>query len=141
METIYEQLTTWNKANLIKKLVNLKYKEGCNIIERTSKFKGLVDQLTTMNNIINDKLQALLLFSFLSDSWEALVVLVNNSAANGKSTLDMIIDRLRNKEYRRMGIEIVLSESNALVLEKQEKRGTSQSRNSPCKTMIILQKT
>ena len=47
-ETIYEQLITKNKANLMKRLVNLKYKEGHSITKHTSEFQGLIDQSTTM---------------------------------------------------------------------------------------------
>ena len=75
----------------MKRLVNLKYKEGLSITEHTSEFQDLVDQLTTMEIILDDELQALLLLSSLPDSWETLVVLVNISAPNGKLTLDMVI--------------------------------------------------
>ena len=64
----YEQTTTHNKANLMKRLVNLKYKEGHRITEHTSELKGLVVQLTTMKIILDDELQALLLISSLHDS-------------------------------------------------------------------------
>ena len=82
----------------MKILVNLKYKEGCSITEHTSEFQGLVDQLTTMKIILDDELQALLLLSSLPDSWKTLVVSVNNSVPNGKSTLGMVTYRLRNEE-------------------------------------------
>ena len=62
----------------MKKLVNLKYKERRSITKHTSEFQGLVDQLTTMKIILNDKLQDLLLFTSLPDSWEILEALVNN---------------------------------------------------------------
>ena len=39
LETIYEQPTTHNKANLMKRLVNLKCKERCSI----SEFQSLVN--------------------------------------------------------------------------------------------------
>ena len=68
LETIYEQLTAHNKANLMKKLINLKYKEGRSTTEHTSEFQGLVDQLTIMKIILDDELQALLLLSSLSDN-------------------------------------------------------------------------
>ena len=58
------------------------------------------------------------------------MVLVNNSAPNGKLTLNMVTDRLRNKEFKRKSVEVVLSESDALVSEKQERQGRSQSKNS-----------
>lgn len=66
LETIYEQLIAHNKANLTKRLVNLKYKEGRSITEHTIKFQGLVDQLTTIKIILDDELHALMLLSSLS---------------------------------------------------------------------------
>ena len=86
----------------MKKLITLKYKEGRNIIEHTSEFQELVDPLTTMKIILDDELQALFLLSSLPDSWETLVVLVNNSAPNEKLTLDMLhIDcKIKNLEER-----------------------------------------
>ena len=113
----------------MKILVNLKYKEGRSITEYTSEFQDFVDQLTTMKIILDDELQALLLLSFFSDSWETLVVTVNNSISKGKLSLDMVTDKLRNKESRRKSAEVVPSKLAALVLENQERWGRSQSRN------------
>ena len=56
LKTIYKQPTSQNKVNLMKILVNLKYKEGCSITEHTSEFQGLVDQLTTIKIILDDEL-------------------------------------------------------------------------------------
>ena len=101
LKTIYEQPTTQNKVNLIKKLVNLKYKEGRSITEHTNEFQSLIDQLIIIKMILDDELQVLLLLSYLLDSWKTLVVSVNNSVPNNKLTLDMVTDRLRNEEFRR----------------------------------------
>ena len=125
LEIIYEQPTAQNKVNLMKRLVNLKYKKCHSITEHTSEFQGLVDQLTTMKIILDDELQALLLLSSLPDSWETLVVSVNNSAPNGKLNLDMVTDRLRNKESQRKNTEVVPSKSAALVSKNQERQGRS----------------
>ena len=130
LEMIYEQPTAQNKANLMKRLVNLKYKEGRSITKHVSEFQDLVDQLTTMKIILDDELQALLFLSSLPDSWETLVVLVNNSASNGKLTLDMVTDRLRNEESKSKGVEAVPFELDALVSEKQEKWGRSMKNKS-----------
>ena len=63
-----------------------------------------------MKIILDDELQELLLLGFLLDSWEILVMSVSNSAPNGKLTLDMVTNRLRNKESRRKKVEVVPSE-------------------------------
>ena len=94
LEAIYEQLTAHYKVNLMKMLVNLKYKGGRDITKHISEFQGLVNQLTTMKIILNDELQALLLLSSLPNNQKTLVVLVNNSESNEKLTLDIVIDRL-----------------------------------------------
>ena len=56
LKMIYKQPTAHNKANLMKMLVNLKYKERYSITEHTSEFQGLVDQLTTIKIILDDGL-------------------------------------------------------------------------------------
>ena len=58
------------------------------------------------------------------------MVSVNNSEPNGKLTLDIITDRLQTEESRRKNVEAIPSESDALVSEKQERQGRSQSINS-----------
>lgn len=73
-----------------------------------------------MKMILGDELQALLLLNYLLDSWEILVVSLNNSVPNEKLTLDMVTDGLHNEESRRNGVEIVSSKSNALISKKQE---------------------
>ena len=90
----------------------------------------MVDQFTTTKIIVDDELQAFLLFSSLPDIWETLVVLVNNSASNKKLTLGMVTDKLLNEELRRKSVEIILSESDALVSKKQERQRRNQSKNS-----------
>ena len=56
LETIYEQPIAYNKAILMKMLVNLKYKEGLSITEHTSEFHSLVNQLATMKIILDNEL-------------------------------------------------------------------------------------
>ena len=78
-----------------------------------------------MKIILDDELQASMLLSSLPDSWETLVLSVNNLAPNEKLTLDIVTDRLCNEESRRKSVETVPSESDTLVLQKQEWRGRS----------------
>ena len=63
--------------------MNLKLKEGKSIAEHLSEFQDLVNQMVTMNLIIDDELQVLLFLSSLPDSWETLVVSLSTSASNG----------------------------------------------------------
>ena len=83
LRSLYEKKTAQNKAFIARKLVNLKLKKGKSIAEHLSEFQDLVNQMVTMNLIIDDELQVLLLLSSLPYSWETLVVSFSNSALNG----------------------------------------------------------
>ena len=98
---LYERKNVQNKAYLIRKLVNMKYKEGNSMPEHLSSFQEIVNQLTTNEITLSDELQALLLLSSLPDSWEVLVVTLTNSALNSKLTLSMVKESMLNEEARR----------------------------------------
>ena len=73
---MYERKTAQNKASVIRRLVNLKYKDGRNVAEHLNDFQGLINQLATMNMMLDDELRALLLLSSLPDSWELWLFLL-----------------------------------------------------------------
>ena len=59
--------------------MKLDYMDGQSMKEHLNSFKGLVNQLTKINMKIDDELQALLLLNSLPESWDTLVVTLNNS--------------------------------------------------------------
>ncbi|KAF7131933.1 hypothetical protein RHSIM_Rhsim09G0133900 [Rhododendron simsii] len=126
LEAMYERKTAQNKASLIRRLVNLKYKDGRNVAEHMSDFQGLINQLSTMKLVLDEELQALLLLSSLPDSWETLVVTISNSALSGMITMDMVKDGMFNEEARRKE-QGTLVDTEALVVQN---RGRSRTRNS-----------
>ena len=123
LANLYERKTAQNKDFAIRKLVNLKYRDGRSIAEHLSYFQYLVNQFSTMKLVPDDELQALLLLSSLSDSWETLVVSLSNSALNGKLSLVQVKDSMFNEETERKDLGI--DNSQALVTEN---RGKSKSR-------------
>uniref|UniRef100_A0A2N9J8U9 Integrase catalytic domain-containing protein n=1 Tax=Fagus sylvatica TaxID=28930 RepID=A0A2N9J8U9_FAGSY len=125
LESLYERKTAQNKAFAIRKLAHLKLKEGRSVAEHLSEFQDLVNQLTRMNLVVDDELQALLLLSSLLNSWETLVVSLSNSAPNGVLQLAMVKDSLFNEETRRK--DMGKDDAQALVTEN---RGRSKGRNS-----------
>jgi hypothetical protein len=125
LESLYERKTAQNKAFAIRKLAHLKLKEGRSFAEHLRKFQDLVNQLTRMNLVVDDELQALLLLSSLPNSWETLVVSLSNSAQNGVLQLVMVNDSLFNEEIRRK--DMGKDDAQALVTEN---RGRSKGRNS-----------
>ncbi|VFQ65265.1 unnamed protein product [Cuscuta campestris] len=126
-----QKKTPRNKANLVRRLVKLEYKDGQSMIEHLNNFKGLVNQLTKVDMKIDDELQSLLLLSSLPESWDKLVVTLSNSTPEGKLTMDTVSDSLLGEEARRMERgEPTYSEAN--IIEKQsrhETRGRSKSRD------------
>ena len=101
IENLFSRKTLGNKTTLIRKLVNLKYKDGNNMVEHISSFQGIVNKLVAMKMNIDDEMQVSLLLSSLSDSWETLVVTVRNSTPNEILTMESVKDSLLNEEARR----------------------------------------
>ena len=56
LEAMYEKNTFRNKATIIRRLVNLKYKDGKSMTKHTSDFQGLVNQLAAMKMPLKDEL-------------------------------------------------------------------------------------
>ena len=108
---------------MIRRLVNLKYKEGNSVTEHLRNFQGLLNELSTMKLELDDEVQTLLLLSSLPDSWETLVVSLSNSAPNGVINVYMVKDMF-NEEAKRKELGI-FSNTETFVIEK---RGKSKSR-------------
>ena len=94
LENLFEKKTARNKTALIRRLVNLKYKDGCYMVKHTSQFQSIVNKLVAMKMNLDDEIQASLLLSSLPESWETLVVTVSNSAPDGELTMDLVNDSL-----------------------------------------------
>ena len=83
LESLYERNVAQNKAFMIRRLVNLKYKYGNSVAEHLNNFPRLFNELSTMKLELDDEVQTLLLLSSLPDIWETLVVSLSNSGPNG----------------------------------------------------------
>ena len=70
--------------------MKLDYTDGQSMMEHLNSFEGLVNQLTKINMKIDVELQAFLLFSSLPESWDTLVVSLNNSVPNEKISMDIV---------------------------------------------------
>ncbi|KAL6346472.1 hypothetical protein AAG906_033268 [Vitis piasezkii] len=55
LESLYERKTAQNKAFMIKRLVNLKYKDGNSVAKHFSNFQGLLNELSTMKLELDDE--------------------------------------------------------------------------------------
>ena len=110
---------------LMRKLMDLKLKEGQSIAEHLNDFKGMIAQLSVADLSFDDETQACLLLSSLLDSWNTLVVSLGNSVPKGKVTLPMVRNRLFNEDIRIK--YFVDNDTHALIMEN---KGRSRSQES-----------
>ena len=94
LENMYETKYSQAKIFLMRKLMNLKLKEGQSIIEHLNDFEGMIAQLSVSGLSLDDETQACLLLGSLPNSWNTLVVSLGNLALRGKVTLAMVRNSL-----------------------------------------------
>ena len=124
LESLIEKKTPRNKAHLVRCLVKLEYMDSQNMIEHLNTFKGIVNQLKKVDMNIDDELQTLLLLSSLPESWDTLVVTLNNFAPNGKLSMDNVTNNFLNEEskWKEKGLSSHFEENVV------ENRGRSENR-------------
>ncbi|KAL6218131.1 hypothetical protein ACLB2K_011348 [Fragaria x ananassa] len=123
LESLFEKKTATKKTFLIKKLVDMKYCEGVRVTEHLKNFQSTFNQLTTMGMTIDDELQALLLLGSLPDSSETFVIIVSNSALDGKLTMDNVKNNILNEETRRKSSS---SDNSQVFVAKNKGRNKSR---------------
>ena len=69
--------------------------------EHLNNFQGLINQVATLNVNLDDEVQVLLLCSSLMDSWETMVIIVNNSGSNSVLTMNTTNETVMNEELKR----------------------------------------
>ena len=58
----------------MKKLYNLKMKEGASVAEHLNSFNIITNKLACVKIILDDEIRAILLMCYMPDSWENLIV-------------------------------------------------------------------
>ena len=101
LESVFEQKTTRNKIFLLKKLVNMKLKEGTLITNHMNAFQSIVNQLATMKMVMDDEMQASLLLCSLPNNWATFVVTISNSIPNGALSMEFVKGNLFNEETKK----------------------------------------
>ena len=101
LRDLYEKNTASNKVFLMKKLYNLKMKEGASVAEHLNEFNIIINQLASIKIALDDEIIAILLMCSMPDSWENLIVAINTSATVGTLKFDDVFSSLMNEELRR----------------------------------------
>ena len=82
----------------MKKLYNLKMKEGASVAEHLNEFNIITSQLSSIKIVLDDEIRAILLMCSMPDSWENLVVAMSTSAPARTLKFDDVSNSLMNEE-------------------------------------------
>ena len=125
LSSMYEKLSTNNKVYLMKKLFNLKKAEGTPIAQHLNEFNTITNQLSTVGIEFDDEVRALILLSFLPNSWEAMRMAMSNSTGKNKLKYDENRDLILSEEVNRRDANIDNAQNQAFVTENKS-RGRSR---------------
>lgn len=121
---MYEMASTLNKVFIMKRLYNLKMKEGGIVSNHLNNFNTLVSQLISMGINLDSEMKTILLLCSLPKSWEGVLMATNTSvAAKRKLNFDDVAGTLLGKDMRRKNQESPSSDSLIMV-----SRGRPQDR-------------
>ena len=101
LHDLYEKNTTSNNVFLMKKLYNLKMKEGALVAEHLNEFNIITSQLSSVKIVLDDEIRSILLMCSMPDSWENLIVAMSTSTPAGTLKFDDVSNSLMNEELRR----------------------------------------
>ena len=104
LHDLYENNTPSNKVFLMKKLYNLKMKEGASVVEHLNAFNIITNKLASVKIILDDAIRAIFLMCSMSDNWENLIVAMRTSTTTGTLKFDDVSSSLMNDELRHKSI-------------------------------------
>ena len=116
LSNMYEKSSTNNKVYLMNKLFNL------------NEFNTSINQLSTVGIEFDDEVRALILLAYLPNSWEAMRMMVSNSARKSKFKYDDIRDLILSEEVHRRDANIDNAQDQVFVTENKS-RGRSKGPN------------
>ena len=76
---MYEKPSAMNKVYLMRRLFNLQMFEGEYVVDHINEFKMIVSQLSSVEINFDDEIRALILMSYLPESWDSVVAAINSS--------------------------------------------------------------
>ena len=99
LSSMYEKPLTNNKVHLMKKLFNLKMVEGTSVAQHLNEFNTITNQLSFVEIDFDDEIRAVIVLASLPNSWEAMRMVVSNSAGKSKLKYDDIRDLILSEEF------------------------------------------
>ena len=117
---LYQSKSLVNKLFLLKKLYNLRMKDGDSVTEHLNAFNTMLSQLSYFYIKISDEDKCIILLCSLPDSLDSLVIAIGSNTTT--LNFDDIVSALMSEEMRRRNMEG--HNGDALSV-----RGRSQNRN------------
>ena len=114
---MYEKPSANNKVYLMKKLFNLKKAKGTPVVQHLNEFNTITNQLSLVEIEFDDEVCVLILLASLSNSWEAMRMVVSNSARKSKLKYVDIRDLILSEEIHRRNANIDNEEDQVFVTE------------------------
>ena len=124
---MYEKLSSNNMVHMIKKLFNLKMTENALIAQHLNKFNTITNQLLSVEIDFDDEIRALIILASLSNIWEAMRMVVNNSIGKEKLKYNDIRDLILVEEICRRDADETSRSGSALNLETRDRENDRNS--------------
>jgi len=84
----------------MKKLYNLKMKEGTSVTEHLNAFNIITNQISSVKIILYDEIRAILLMCSMPENWENLIIAMSTSATTRALKFDDVNSTLMNEELQ-----------------------------------------
>ena len=124
----YEKKTASNKVYLMKKLYELRMKEGGSVSAHLNEFNILFAQLTSQGLVFDGEVQSIFLLCSLPSSWDTFCTAISNSAPGGTLVFNDVVGSLLTEEIRRKSLEPTKF-GDAYVAQSQKQRGRTHNRD------------
>ena len=98
LSNMYEKPSAPNKEFLIRELVNTRMKEDSSVTKHINKTNSILARLMSVGIKFDDEVQALLLLSFLPDSWSGTVTAITSSTGSDGFIFEKIRDLILGED-------------------------------------------
>ena len=92
LSNMYEKPSAMNKVYLMRRSFNLQMSEKGTISDHINEFNMIVSQLNSVDINFKDEIKALILMSFLPESWDTVIAAICSSRGSKKLKFDEICD-------------------------------------------------
>lgn len=113
----HEKKSLTSKVHLLKRICDLKFKAGDDIVEHLIEFEDLFEKLANAGTKLDNDLQVVLIFRSLPSSFDALTTTLENRSED-ELTLALVKDKIINEVQKRK--EVVPADSVLKVNEKMK---------------------